>query len=123
MQDRPAGAITFLFTDIEGSAELWETQPAPMREALARHDAILRGSIEAHKGQVVKSTGDGMLAVFGAGMDALMAALGAQQQLQEPLSGLSIRVRMGLHSGEAEYRDGDYFGDAANRAARLMASA
>lgn len=123
----PTGTITFLFTDIEGSTQLWERYPAAMRVALAWHDELLRRAIESHHGRIVKSTGDGCLAAFVAASDALVAALAAQRDLTDRLnrSGdvpetLDIRVRMGLHTGEAELRDGDYYGSAVNRAARIM---
>ena len=60
----PSGTVTFLFTDIEGSTRLWETQRAAMQQALVQHDAILRGAIEAHGGHLVKSTGDGAMGAF-----------------------------------------------------------
>lgn len=113
---------TFLFTDIEGSTQLWERHPQAMKQALARHDAILQQAIEAHHGRVVKTTGDGILAAFETAMDALAASLAAQQALHteawEDIQ--TLRVRMGLHTGEAEARADDYFGPALNRAARLM---
>ena len=91
-----------------------------MREQLARHDAILRGAVEAHGGHVLKSTGDGVVAVFGRAGGAVGAAVDAQLAL----CGESLpAVRMGVHTGEAEERDGDYFGPTLNRAARLMAIA
>ena len=114
---------SFLFTDIEGSTRLWEKQPEEMRVALSRHDAILREAVESHNGRVVKTTGDGCHAAFGDASKGIAAALAAQQALEatswdrlEP----GIRVRMGLHTGQAELRAGDYFGPALNRAARLM---
>jgi ATP/maltotriose-dependent transcriptional regulator MalT/class 3 adenylate cyclase len=118
------GPTTFLFTDIEGSTQLWERQPEAMRSALARHDAILRHAVEEHRGVVVKSTGDGVHAVFTAASDAALAALAAQRALQvEPWAELEpLRVRMALHTGVAEERDGDYFGPALNLAARLLAA-
>lgn len=64
VDDRPTGTITFLFTDLEGSTRLWEQFPAAMKDALQRHDAIARTAIETAHGQVVKTTGDGMMAVF-----------------------------------------------------------
>src|ERR687884_140507 len=96
----PSGTVTFLFTDIEGSTQLWEQHPRAMQQALARHDALLGASIATHNGVVVKSTGDGMLAVFGRATDAVHAALAAQRLLAAeawvPLG--SVRVRMALHS-------------------------
>ncbi len=120
--DLPSGTVTFLFTDIEGSTRLWEEHPDAMRDALARHDESVREAIEAHGGYVVKTTGDGFHAAFSAADAGVSAAVAAQRALDaegwplpEPL-----RVRMGLHTGTASLRDGDYFGSSLNRAARLM---
>lgn len=114
----------FLFTDIESSTRLWEEHPESMRSALARHDAILRRAIEGANGRIVKTTGDGVLGVFEAVSDAVRASLHAQQALiqAEAAADTPIRVRMGVHFGDAELRDGDYFGPAMNRTARIMAS-
>ncbi|MDP9333891.1 MAG: adenylate/guanylate cyclase domain-containing protein, partial [Actinomycetota bacterium] len=119
-----AGTVTFLFTDIEGSTRLWEEQPEAMRAALARHDAILRDAVIAHRGSVVKTTGDGIFAAFAAARDAVTAALAGQRALSAERLGQTgpLRVRMGLHTGAAELRDGDYFGADVNRTARLMAA-
>src|SRR3990170_3411819 len=116
----PTTTLTFLFTDIEGSTQLWEHHPEPMRVVMAKHDAILREAIEANNGHVIKTTGDGVHAVFGTALDAIRATLVAQNQLRAPLADLQIQVRMGLHTGEAELRAGDYYGQALNRAARIM---
>ena len=119
----PTGTVTFLFTDIEGSTRLWETHHAAMQRALVQHDAILRDVIEAHGGYLVKSTGDGVLGAFTIATDAVTACLAAQRALSgRAWDGLSIKSRMALHSGTAEQRDGDYYGPALNRAARLMAA-
>jgi class 3 adenylate cyclase len=125
MADMPLGTVTFLFTDLEGSTRLWEERPDAMKVALARHDEILRDVVGAHGGHVVKTRGDGLHAVFATAPDATAAAVDAQQQLvteawtmPEPL-----RVRMGVHTGNAETRDGDYFGSAVNRAARVADAA
>jgi class 3 adenylate cyclase len=117
--------VTFLFTDIEGSTQLWESAPDAMRAALARHDAILRDAIEAYGGYVFATGGDAFAAAFARAGDALAAAEQAQASLakQEWPADAPIRVRMALHSGEAEERDGDYFGPTVNRAARLEAVA
>jgi len=117
----PTGTVTFLFTDIEGSTQLWESQPEAMKLALAGHDAILREAIESNHGHVIKTTGDGFLAVFPSAPEAVHASLAAQHRLQTTLANLQIKVRMGVHSGEAELRDQDYFGPALNRTARIMA--
>ena len=131
----PSGAVTFLFSDIEGSTTLWEQAPEAMRSLLAWHDRVLRSAIESSGGHVVKTTGDGVYAVFAMAKGAIAACVGAQRALQAPTIDpasiaaqaqdrpISLRVRMGLHSGEAEYRDGDYFGAALNRAARIMSAA
>ncbi len=133
----PTGTVTFLFTDIEDSTTLWEQQPDAMQAALAQHDSLLRHAIESSGGSIVKSTGDGVYAVFAAATDALAACLAAQRRLQEPDAGaskpapseseagapLSLRVRMGMHTGVAELRGGDYFGAQVIRAARIMSAA
>ena len=121
----PTGTVTFLFTDLESSTRLWDEQPDAMRAALARHDVLLRDAVEAHRGHVVKSTGDGLHAVFATADDAVMAAIDGQRVLfAEPWEPVGpLRVRMGLHTGVAEERGGDYFGSVLNRAARLMAVA
>jgi predicted ATPase/class 3 adenylate cyclase len=121
----PSGTVTFLFTDLEGSTRLWEEHPDAMKSALARHDEILRDAISAHHGHVVKTTGDGVHAVFASARDALDAAVDAQHALGAEAWPIvdPVRVRMGVHSGEGEHRDGDYFGTSTNRAARLMSVA
>lgn len=119
----PTGMVTFLFTDIEGSTQLWEREPEAMRAALARHDALLREVLERHGGEVVKMTGDGLLAVFATALQGVGAMVECQSSLQAEAWPLTtpLRVRMALHTGEAELRDGDYHGATLNRAARLMA--
>ena len=121
----PSGTVTFLFTDLEGSTALWEEHPGLMQDALARHDAILRGAIAAHGGYLVKSTGDGVHAAFGTARDAVDAAVEAQRSLTaEQWGGTGpLKVRMGLHTGSAVIRDGDYYGPVLNRAARVMSVA
>jgi predicted ATPase/class 3 adenylate cyclase len=121
----PTGTVTFLFTDLEGSTRLWEEHPEAMQGALARHDEILRDAIESHSGHVVKTTGDGVHAAFATAHDAAEAAIAGQLALgSEPWAVTGpLRVRMGIHTGEASVRDGDYYGTALNRAARLMAAA
>ncbi len=120
----PSGTVTFLFTDIAGSTQLWEQHPQAMQQALARHDALLRAGIAAHGGAVVKSTGDGLLAVFARATDAVHAALAAQRSLVAEEWGPIglLGVRMALHTGVTQERDGDYFGPPLNRVARLLAA-
>ncbi len=117
--------LTFLFTDLQGSSRLWEQHPAEMPAVIARHDALLRAAVEAHAGRVIKTTGDGLHAVFDTPSAAVAAVVEGQQALlREPWPpAIPVRVRMGLHTGEAEAREGDYFGSSVNRAARLMALA
>ncbi len=121
----PGGTVTFLFTDIEGSTKLWEQYPEVMRVALARHDALLQKAIEDNNGYVFKTVGDAFCAAFPTAPDALNAALASHLLLgNEEWDGIGgLRVRMGLHTGEAEERDGDYFGPTLNRVARLQALA
>jgi predicted ATPase/class 3 adenylate cyclase len=116
---------TFLFTDIESSTRLWEEHPEAMTGALARHDSILHGATEGSNGRVLKTTGDGMIAIFDSAHDAVAASIQAQLQMaaQEWQIPEPPRVRMGIHTGEAEQRDDDYFGPTLNRAARIMAAA
>ncbi len=119
----PEGTLTFCFSDIEGSTQLWQQHPQAMQVALARHDAILRQVITAHRGVVFKTVGDGVHAVFVSAVAALSAALAAQHALQseEWQATGPLRVRLALHTGEAEAREGDYFGPTLNRLARLLA--
>lgn len=116
---------TFLFSDIEGSTQLWERQPEAMRQALARHDALARSAVEGHRGVIVKMSGDGVHAAFDDPLDAVSATLQLQQSLADPqtTSGVALRVRCGLHAGVHERRDNDFFGGAVNRAARIMSVA
>ena len=91
----PSGTVTFLFTDIEGSTQRWESDPVAMRQALAEHDAVLRSVIAVHAGALFKHTGDGVCAAFTSVADAIAAAIEAQRRLALP-------VRMGIATGEVE---------------------
>jgi len=124
MADIPTGTVTLLFTDIEGSTRLWEAHAAAMRAALARHDALLKSCIEEHDGYVFKTGGDAFCAAFHTAPDAVAASLQAQRALaREPWpGGAKLNVRMALHTGAVEMRDGDYFGPPLNRVARLLAA-
>jgi predicted ATPase len=115
--------VTYLFTDIEGSTRLWQQDEAAMGEALSRHDDLLRQAVDEEGGTVFSTMGDGLAAAFSSALSAIRAALAGQRLLGAEVwpTPTPIRVRMGLHTGEAELRDGDYFGTAVNRAARLMA--
>jgi predicted ATPase len=112
-----------LFTDIEGSTRLWQADELAMGAALARHDELLRKAVSECDGVVFSSMGDGLGAAFSSASSAIAAAVTAQQLLSAEVwaTPSPIRVRMGVHTGEAEARDGDYLGTAVNRAARLMA--
>ena len=125
MSHLPTGTVTFLFTDIEGRTLLWERLHGPMQAALARHDDILRAAVESNHGQVFKTTGDGLHAVFESAADAARAAVAAQRGLRaEPWGATGpLKMRLALHTGEAEARAGDYFGAPVNRTARLMSVA
>ena len=122
MTSAPTGTVTFLFTDIEGSTRLWDAHPREMAEAIEIHDRLVRQSVETHGGHVFSTAGDSFTTAFHRPAEALAAAMDAQLALsaQEWPGDLSLRVRMALHSGVAAERDGDYFGPALNRAARLL---
>ena len=117
------GEVTFLFTDIEGSTALWERQPDAMRAALAEHDRRLRDAVHGYGGYIFATGGDSFAVAFETASQAVAAAVQGQLSLREPAGELTLAVRMGLHTGGASARDGDYFGPAVNRAARLMSAA
>jgi predicted ATPase/class 3 adenylate cyclase len=118
----PTGAVTFLFSDIEGSTQRWEAHPEAMKAAVERHEQLVSGAIARHGGHVFKLMGDAFCAAFHSAPDAIAAASDAQRALaEEDFSGVDgLRVRMGLHTGIAEERNADYFGPSVNRVARLM---
>jgi predicted ATPase/class 3 adenylate cyclase len=109
----PSGTVTFMFTDIEGSTQRWQDDDHAMSDALAAHDHTIRSVVDRHGGIVFKHTGDGVCAVFTSAPAAVAAAVAAQGLLELP-------VRVGLHTGEAELRDRDYFGPTLNLTARVM---
>src|SRR5207237_1436859 len=131
-----SGTFTFLFTDIEGSTRRWESSPQQMSAALARHDAILRSTVEQAGGHVFKTVGDAFYAAFHTPLSALTAALDAQRKLSSKFQvqssksdnlepgtlNFELPVRMALHTGMVETRDGDYFGQPLNRVARLLSA-
>lgn len=120
----PSGTVTFLFTDIEGSTELWDRFPDEMAGVIGRHDELVRGAIEEAGGYVFKSVGDGLFSAFVAGPPAVDAALRAQRALtREPWRVPEpLRVRMAVHSGQAQPRGGDYFGPPLNRVSRILSA-
>jgi predicted ATPase/class 3 adenylate cyclase len=119
----PAGTVTFLFTDIEGSTRLWQDHPDAMPDALARHDALARDAIASRGGHLFKHTGDGVCAAFPDAAAAVEAAVILQHSLEDAVwdDGPRPRVRMALDSGPAQRRDADYFGPTLNRVARVLA--
>jgi predicted ATPase/class 3 adenylate cyclase len=125
MPEASGSAVTFLFSDIEGSTRLWEQHPETMRDALAQHDVLSRGAVTACGGTVVKTMGDGLHAAFGEPGDAIRATVMLQRALRDPeaTAGIALRVRCGLHLGVVQRRDDDFFGTAVNRAARIMRAA
>ncbi len=121
----PTGTVTFLFTDIEGSTVRWERHPEIMRLVVARHDGLMRQAMETHQGSIFKTAGDAFYVAFTTVTDALTAAIAAQQALAVenwPEEILPLRVRMAIHTGIAEQRDHDYFGQTLNRVARILST-
>lgn len=121
----PTGTVTFLFTDIEGSTKLAQLYPGDLPRLLERHNEILSGCIQANNGYVFQVVGDAFCAAFHSAADALRAAVGAQQMLHtEAWSPAPVRVRMGMHAGRAEFRNGEYDGYLTlSRVQRLMSAA
>ncbi len=124
MSELPAGTLTFLFTDIEGSTQLWEADPEAMKRALSRHNAILSANIGACGGTVHRDRGEGdsFFATFARAQDAVAAACTIQRALgTEPWPpNIALRIRIAIHSGEAEPDD---WAPVVNRCARLRALA
>src|SRR5438034_9968427 len=124
MSARPTGTSKFGFPDSEGSTRLWEEHPNMMREALARHDALLRGIIETRRGHIFKTMGDAFDAAFEDAIAAVAAAAAIQQAVQAEVWTVpgGLKVRAALHTGTADARGGDYFGQTLNRGAGLLAA-
>ncbi len=122
----PVGVITFLMTDIEGSTRLWESQPGAMPEALTRHDAVIAAVVKANGGHFIASgDGDATTSVFESAKAAVGAAIDVAHALADAAwpEGAPIRARIGVHTGEAEQRGGNYVGTAPNLAARVRGQA
>lgn len=121
----PSGTVTFLFTDIEGSTERWSRAPASMQDALRVHDRIMREAIGGNGGYIFKTVGDAFCAAFSRPELAVAAALAAQRSIAaNDFSAVGgLRVRMALHTGSADEREGDYFGPVPNRIARHLSAA
>jgi YVTN family beta-propeller protein len=124
MADLPSGAITFLFTDIEGSTRLLKQLRERYAEVLAEHQRLLRTAFAAHEGHEVDTQGDSFFVAFASARDALLAAIEGQLAvLSHPWpEGVQIKVRMGLHTGQAVAASGRYTGLAVHRAARIGAA-
>jgi predicted ATPase/class 3 adenylate cyclase len=119
----PTGSVTFLMTDVEGSTRLWEREPEAVSQALVDHDELIEKAVEAQGGFLIRPRGEGdsRFAVFSLATGAVTAAGQIQRLLAaEPWpTSEPVRVRIALHSGEADLRLGDYYGSAVNRCARL----
>ncbi len=119
----PTGVVSFLFTDVEGSTKLWESDSEAMAASLQLHDQIMRSEVEARRGHVFSTAGDAFAVAFPSNEDAISAATAIQRRLlTADWPGPAVKVRMGIHTGEAQERDGDYFGPVLNRAARIMSA-
>lgn len=121
--ESPSGCLAFLFTDIEGSTVRWDRDPTAMQHAVRQHDAMLKALFAQYNGHVFKTLGDAFCVGFKDVSEAGNAALAAQRMLvKHDFSSVEgLRVRTAIHVGEAEERDGDYFGPTLNRVARLLA--
>ncbi len=122
----PVGTVTFLLTDIEGSTRRWAQEGELFRVVLGLHHAALRREFKRHGGHEFKETGDGFLVAFAGASEALECALAAQKALSQldcPGDLAAPKVRMALHTGDAELEDGDYRGQTLHRAARVLAAA
>jgi predicted ATPase/class 3 adenylate cyclase/tetratricopeptide (TPR) repeat protein len=121
--ESPSGSVAFLFTDIEGSTVRWDRDPKAMQQAVRQHDALLRALIEQHHGHIFKALGDAFCVSFHDVAEAAIAALAAQRMLaQQDFSAVDgLRVRIAIHVGESDEREGDYFGPTLNRVSRLLA--
>ena len=119
----PTGTVSFLFTDVEGSTRLWAADEEAMSQSLRLHDSVLRDAIETAGGHIFTTAGDSFAAAFSRASDAVRAATEAQAALGRAVwPGPALHVRMGIHMGEAEERNGDYFGTVVNTAARVEAA-
>lgn len=126
MAGLPEGTLTFMLTDLVGSTRAWESAPAAMREAMAEHDRIVDRCLKQHHGIEVPSgrAGDSILAVFHKAADAATSALWLQRDFAAERwpPEVNLEIRVALHSGEAELRQGQYHGQVLNRCARLLAT-
>ena len=123
-QTLPSGTVTFLFTDIEGSTQLAQKFGAEYPGLVAEHFRIVRAEVSRAGGAEVNTTGDGVFAAFPSAGDGLKAASEIQHRLytRDWPEGGDVRVRIGLHTGEATVTDGDYVGVEVHKAARIMSA-
>lgn len=123
--DGPGRIVVFLLTDLEGSTQNWERRPAAMREAMAKHDEIVRGCIEPQGGTLIESgrEGDSILSTFPNAPAAARAAVEIQRGINQATwpEDMRFRIRIAIHAGAAQLRGGHYFGQPLNRCARLLA--
>ena len=122
LAELPAGTVTFLFTDIEGSTRRWEERPRAMAAALQRHDEVMRTIVAQHRGAVFRTVGDAFCCAFDSVPAAVAAAVDVQLGLASEDWGDAepIRVRMALHTGLAEVREDDYVGQAVTRIGQIL---
>jgi predicted ATPase/class 3 adenylate cyclase len=120
----PTGTVTFFFSDIEGSTRLVESLGAGFDSVLQQHRSVLRGAFEANGGTELGTEGDSFFVVFTDAVRALAAAVDATRQLADATwpDGGTVRVRIGIHTGEGRLVDGDYVGLDVHRAARIAAA-
>jgi YVTN family beta-propeller protein len=124
MSDLPSGAVTFLFTDIEGSTRLLKQLRAGYAEVLVEHQRLLRAAFAAHGGREIDTQGDSFFVAFGSAREAVLAAVEGQLALMSHPwpDGVHVKVRMGLHTGQAIAGEDRYTGLAVHRAARICAA-
>jgi predicted ATPase/class 3 adenylate cyclase len=123
MQNQPTGVVSFLMSDVVDSTRMWESDRAGMAASLEAHDGIFRQETAAHGGHVFSTAGDAFAVAFATPADCVLAAIAIQARLADTdWPGPPIRVRMGIHTGTTDERDGDYFGPTLNRTARIMAA-
>jgi predicted ATPase/class 3 adenylate cyclase len=124
MAELPSGTVTFLFSDVEGSTRLLTRLRGRYAGVLAEHQRVLRAAFDEHNGREVHTEGDAFFVAFARASDAIAAAVSAQRSLasQRWPEGVEVRVRMGLHTGEAEVRLDDYVGLDVHRAARICSA-
>jgi len=125
MAELPSGPVTFLFSDIEGSTRLVKQLREGWGEVLAEHQRLVREAFRAHRGHELDTQGDSFFVAFAGARDAVLAAVDAQLALDQHTwpDGIDLKVRIGIHTGQAALTDGRYTGLAVHRAARIGAAA